>query len=240
MFLNSSRRRADASSSPSSLRAHSGPLNHRREHGSRAYPVDPATATDIATATAPGHTSLLLPAALGMGALLTVLLLGACATRPPPEVTPVSDFEVQRYTGRWYEIARTDQRFEKGLVRTQAHYSRNADGTLEVVNRGFDPQKNQWKEAVGKARFIGKPTEAALKVSFFGPFYGGYNVVALDPAYQWALVIGSSVDSMWILSRKPYLSDEVRGMLLAKARALGVDEDKIVWVQQDGVNPTGM
>lgn len=184
--------------------------------------------------------ALLVPAALGLGAMLSVMLLSACTTRPPANVTPVSPFDLDLYAGRWYEIARTDQHFEKGLVRTQAYYSRNPDGTVEVVNRGFDPKKNQWEEAVGKARFIGKPTEAALKVSFFGPFYGGYNVVALDPAYQWALVIGSSVDSMWILSRKPYLSDEVRGKLLAKARALGVDEDKIVWVQQDGVNPTGM
>ena len=222
-------------------------LNFRR-HGKAAnhsHPlsnslVDQETTGLHPAASARERTSLLLPASLGVGALLTVMLLRACATRPPQNVKPVKSFEADRYTGRWYEIARTDQRFEKGLVRTQAHYSRNPDGTLEVVNRGFDPKKNQWQEAVGKARFIGKPTEAALKVSFFGPFYGGYNVVALDPAYQWALVIGSSVDSMWILSRKPYLSDEVRGMLLAKARALGVDEEQIVWVQQDGVNPTGM
>ena len=184
--------------------------------------------------------SLLAPAALGLGAMLAVVLVRALATRPPPDVTPVLDFDVERYAGRWYEIARTDQQHEKGLVRTQAYYSLNDNGSLEVTNRGFDPEKNQWEEAVGKARFIGKSTVAALKLSFFGPFYGGYNVVALDPAYQWALVVGSSVDSMWILSRKPYLSDEVRGMLLSKARALGVEEGKIVWVQQDGVNPTGM
>lgn len=158
MSLNSSRRHTHASS-PSSSTGH---RSHPAEQGHQAYPGRPDTAP------APGNTSLMLPAALGMGALLTVLLLGACATRPPPEVTPVSDFDVQRYAGRWYEIARTDQRFEKGLVRTQAHYSANPDGTLEVVNRGFDPQKNRWKQAVGKARFIGKSTEAALKVSFSG------------------------------------------------------------------------
>ena len=116
----------------------------------------------------------------------------------------------------------------------------NLDEILKDAEREFAAAGNQPVLDQVKARFIGKPTVAALKVSFFGPFYGGYNVVALDPAYQWALVVGSSVDSMWILSRKPYLSDEVRGMLLSKARALGVDEDKIVWVQQDGVNPTGM
>ena len=219
-------------------RRHGKPANY--SHPLSNNLVDQETTGLHPAASARKRTSLLLPASLGVGALLTVMLLRACTTRPPQNVKPVTSFEADRYTGRWYEIARTDQRFEKGLVRTQAHYSRNPDGTLEVVNRGFDPQKNQWQEAVGKGRFLGKPTEAALKVSFFGPFYGGYNVVALDPAYQWALVIGSSVDSMWILSRKPYLSDEVRGMLLAKARALGVDEEQIVWVQQDGVNPTGM
>ena len=201
---------------------------------------NPLSDPDLRSSSLGQRHPLMLPAALGLGAMLSVLLLKACATRPPDNVTPVSGFDIERYAGRWYEIARTDQRFEKGLVRTQAYYSPNADGTVEVTNRGFDPTKNQWDEVVGKARFLGKPTEAALKVSFFGPFYGGYNVVALDPAYQWALVIGSSVDSVWILSRRPYLSDEVRGVLLAKARALGVDEDKIVWVQQDGVNPTGM
>lgn len=214
--------------------------SHNKNHSLPAHPDVQEKSASGDGVSASRHSSLLLPASLGVGAMLTVMLLNAVATRPPDNVKPVTPFEADRYTGRWYEIARTDQRFEKGLVRTQAHYSRNPDGTLEVVNRGFDPKKNQWQEVVGKARFIGKPTEAALKVSFFGPFYGGYNVVALDPAYQWALVIGSSVDSMWILSRRPYLSDEVRGMLLAKARALGVDEDKIVWVQQDGVNPTGM
>ena len=186
------------------------------------------------------RSSLLLPAALGLGAMLSVLLVRACATRPPANVSPVTSFDIDRYAGRWYEIARTGQRFEKGLVRTQAYYSRNPDGTVEVVNRGFNPQRNQWEEAVGKARFLGRPDEAALKVSFFGPFYGGYNVVALDPAYQWALVIGSSVDSMWILSRQPYLSSELHGLLMAKARALGVDVDTVEWVLQDGVNPTGM
>ena len=211
-----------------------------RRRSSPSHSSDQGMGQSDASPSARNHSSLLVPAALGLGAMLTVVLLRAFATRPPANVTPVSDFEVDRYAGRWYEIARTDQRHEKGLVRTQAYYSLNANGSLEVTNRGFNPENNQWEEVVGKARFIGKPTEAALKVSFFGPFYGGYNVVALDPAYQWALVVGSSVDSMWILSREPCLSDEVSGMLLAKARALGVDEDKIVWVQQDGVNPTGM
>lgn len=181
-----------------------------------------------------------VPAALGLGALVSVLLLSACATRAPRGLVPVSPFDVDRYSGRWYEVARIEHFFEKGLVRTQAHYSRNPDGSLEVVNRGFHPQRKIWKQSVGKAHLTGRQDEGALKVSFFGLFYGGYHVVALDPQYQWALVVGSSLDYFWILSRTPTLPEQVKKDLMAQARALGVDEKKVVWVHQDGVNPTGM
>ena len=177
----------------------------------------------------PPRRNLWLPATLGVAALLSVLTLSACATRVPQGVLPV-DFDVDRYAGRWYEVARIDHFFEKGLVRTSAEYSRNADGTLTVVNRGFDPAREKWKQSVGKARFVGAPTQAALKVSFFGPFYGGYNVVALDPQYQWAMVVGS---------RTPTLAQDVKDRLMAQARALGVDEQQVLWVLQDGVNTTG-
>lgn len=178
------------------------------------------------------------PAAVGMAALLSVLTLSACATKVPPGIEPVT-FDIDRYAGHWYEVARIDHFFEKGLVRTSASYSRNADGTVRVVNRGFDPDNQKWKESVGKAHFVGAPTQAALKVSFFGPFYGGYNVVALDPQYQWAMVVGSSLDYFWILSRTPTLPQDIRDKLMAQALALGVDEQQVLWVLQDGVNTTG-
>lgn len=179
-----------------------------------------------------------LPVTLGAAALLSVLALSACATRVPAGVQPVN-FDIDRYAGHWYEVARIDHIFEKGLVRTSADYSRNADGTIRVLNRGFDPARQKWKEAVGKARFVGEPTQAALKVSFFGPFYGGYNVVALDPQYQWAMVVGSDLDYFWILSRTPTLEQEVKDRLMTQARRLGVDENKVLWVLQDGANTTG-
>ncbi|MGP1684867.1 MAG: lipocalin family protein, partial [Giesbergeria sp.] len=113
----------------------------------------------------------------GAAAIATLLTLSACATRPPKGVQAVTPFDVERYAGHWMELARIDHRFERGLVQTSAEYSRNDDGTIKVVNRGYDPKKKEWREAVGKARFVGEPTRAALKVSFFGPFYGGYNVV---------------------------------------------------------------
>ena len=186
----------------------------------------------------PLRRNLWLPATLGAAAMLSVLALSACATRVPAGVQPV-DFDVDRYAGRWYEVARIDHFFEKGLVRTSADYSRNADGTIKVINRGFDPARQRWKESVGKARFVGEPSEAALKVSFFGPFYGGYNVVALDPQYQWAMVVGSSLDYFWILSRTPTLAQDVKDKLMDQARALGVDEQQVLWVLQDGANTTG-
>lgn len=172
------------------------------------------------------------PVALAAVAALSILVLAACSTVPPAGAKPVSSFDVDRYAGQWFELARIDHRFEKGLVNTSAHYSRNPDGSLKVVNRGFDPARNSWKEAEGKGQFIGSPTEAALKVSFFGPFYGGYNVVALDPDYQWAMVVGSDLGYLWILSRTPTLPEGVREKLLAQAAAMGVDVDKILWVDQ--------
>ncbi len=168
----------------------------------------------------------------GAAAVATLLALSACANRAPEGVQAVSDFDLDRYTGSWLELARIDHRFERGLIQTSAQYSRNTDGTVRVVNRGFDPKKQQWRTSEGKAKFVGDPTTAALKVSFFGPFYGGYNVVALDPNYQWAMVIGSDLDYFWILSRVPTLPPGVRNRLLAKARAMGVDVDKVIWVDQ--------
>lgn len=168
----------------------------------------------------------------GATAVATLLALSACASRSPEGVEAVEDFDLDRYSGRWVELARIDNRFERGLTRTTAHYSRNPDGTVRVVNRGYDPKKKAWREAVGKARFQGNPNIGALQVSFFGPFWSSYNVVALDPNYQWALVIGASLDSMWILSRHSTLPPGVRNRLLAHARALGVDLDQVRWVDQ--------
>lgn len=166
-------------------------------------------------------------------AVVALLALAACSTpRTPDGIEPVTGFDVDRYTGHWHEVARAENSFERGLTQASATYSRNDDGTLKVVNRGYDPVRREWKEAEGTARFVGEPDRAALKVSFFGPFYGGYNVVALDENYQWALVVGSSTDYVWILSRTPTLPGHVREHLLERARALGIDMNRIVWAQE--------
>lgn len=169
----------------------------------------------------------------------TALLLGAtllasgCAVHVPSNITPVQGFDVNKYAGQWYEIARIDHRFEKGLINTSAQYSLNPDGTVKVVNRGYNPEKKEWKESEGVAKFIGDKNVGALKVTFFGPFYGGYNVVDLDPAYQVSMVIGQNTDYFWLLSRQKTMPQAQVMQALQKAGALGVDLNKVILVKQD-------
>lgn len=163
---------------------------------------------------------------------LALVLLSACSTKPPPGVTPVQSFDIERYAGQWHEIARLDHRFERGLSQVTADYQLNDDGTVKVTNRGYDAKKDQWSEAVGKGRFAGDRHIGSLEVSFFGPFYGGYHVVALDDDSQWAMVIGNNHHFMWILARDSVLDDAVLETLLLQASEIGVDIDNLIWVEQ--------
>ncbi|SUJ14074.1 Outer membrane lipoprotein blc precursor [Sphingobacterium spiritivorum] len=153
----------------------------------------------------------------------------------PENVKAVENFDQSRYLGKWYEIARFDFKFEKNLKNTTATYSLNKDGSIKVVNTGFDTVERKQKEAVGKAKFVNEPTQGMLKVSFFGPFYSGYNVIALDSAYQYALIAGKNLDYLWILSRTPILPDQIKREYLVKAKEAGYDLNKLIWVQQDSV-----
>ncbi|RNC66263.1 lipocalin [Proteiniphilum sp. X52] len=164
--------------------------------------------------------------------MLALLFSGACATIPKG-VQAVSPFDADKYLGKWYEIARLDFKFEKDLNNTTAEYSLNEDGTIKVVNRGYNYVKKEWKEAIGKAKFVESPDIAKLKVSFFGPFYAGYNVVALDKDYRYALVIGKSPKYMWILSREKTIPEEIRKDYLRKAKEIGVKTEKLIWVKHD-------
>ncbi len=168
----------------------------------------------------------------------TAFLAGGCSsTRPPAGLAAVTPFEIHRYEGRWYELARLDHAFERGLTNVSATYTAQADGSVRVVNRGYAHATGQWKEAVGKALFTGAPTNGSLKVSFFGPFYAGYHVVALDPDYRWALVVGSDTSYAWILARDKDLPAARRDAIVARARALGVDTSALVWVTQERQDP---
>ena len=164
--------------------------------------------------------------------LAALMVLGACSTAPPDGITAVTPFDVNRYAGKWYEIARMDHSFERGLSEVSATYRLQPDGSVQVINRGFDSERKDWKEAVGRALFTGDTNRGALKVSFFGPFYGGYNVAAMDPQYRWSLVVGPDRGYVWILSRDRQLTPEVREQVLAQARKLGIDVDRLIWVPQ--------
>lgn len=158
-------------------------------------------------------------------------LLG-CATIPKGAVA-VKPFDKNKYLGKWYEIARIDFKYERGLNNTTAEYSLNDNGTIKVVNKGYNPQKGEWKKAVGKAKFVGDPNVAMLKVSFFGPFYGGYNVIAIDDQYKYALVAGESLKYLWILSRETSIPEDVKANYLKIARSVGFNTDKLIWVTHD-------
>lgn len=162
---------------------------------------------------------------------LALLALSGCSHAPPQGVAVVTPFELERYLGTWYEIARLDHSFERGLSNVHAVYSQRPDGSVEVINRGYDDARGAWQEAVGTARFIGPEDVGSLKVSFFGPFYGGYHIVALDRQdYRWAMVMGPDRDYLWILARDKHLPDDVRVQLMRQAAALGVDVSQLIWV----------
>ncbi len=168
----------------------------------------------------------------------SVISLGACSsTGLPPGVQAVSSFELQRYQGRWFEIARLDHSFERGMSNVSATYTPQADGSVSVLNRGYQAASNTWSQARGKALFTGATTTGSLKVSFFGPFYGGYHVTALDPNYRWALVVGPDLSYCWILARDKQLSAEQRADITQRARAIGVNIEALIWVPHDRQDP---
>lgn len=151
----------------------------------------------------------------------------------PVKAEAVSPFDVKRYLGKWFEIARFDYRFERNMNNVTAVYSPAEDGEIRVVNRGFHTKNREWKQAEGKAKFVGAEDEARLKVSFFGPFYSGYNVVAIDEAYRYALVTGENLNYLWILSREKTIPEDVKARYLERAEAIGYDTGKLIWVKHD-------
>ncbi|MFB2652288.1 lipocalin family protein [Shewanella seohaensis] len=164
--------------------------------------------------------------------LISVLVLSGCLGMPR-NVEPVKDFELERYLGKWYEIARLDHSFERGLTQVTAEYSLKADGGVKVINRGYSADTQQWKEAEGKAYFVNGDGEAYLKVSFFGPFYGSYVVFGLDQQdYQYAFISGPDTDYLWLLARTPTVSPEVMKQFVEMASARGFDTNSLIYVEQ--------
>lgn len=167
------------------------------------------------------------------GAVLLAATIAWLKTRPsmPKRAKAVSDFKPKKYLGKWYEIARLNYRFEKNLNNVTADYSLNEDGSIKVLNKGYDYLNHQWRSTTGKAVFRGDRSSGKLKVSFFGPFYSGYNVIALDPEYRYALVAGNDLSYLWILSREKSIPTNVKNEYLKIAGAVGYDTTKLIWTE---------
>lgn len=160
------------------------------------------------------------------------LLFSSCSTIPAGAVA-VKPFDLEKYLGKWYEITRLDFKYERDLNNTTATYSMNANGTVKVDNQGFNVKTNEWKQAIGKAKFVGENNVAMLKVSFFGPFYSGYNVIALDSEYKYALVAGKNLKYLWILSRETSIPEEIKQNYLKTAEGLGYKTADLLWIEHN-------
>lgn len=159
-------------------------------------------------------------------------MLNGC-TGIPEGVVPVNDFDIKRYLGKWYEIARFDHSFERGLTHVEATYELREDGGINVINRGYNAVENNYQEATGKAYFIDDNNVGRLKVSFFGPFYNGYNVIALDQEnYSWSLISGPNRKYLWILARERTLAPNIVERLVSIAAEYGYATDALIFVDQ--------
>ena len=164
--------------------------------------------------------------------VMSLLFLSAC-TSLPSGIEPVKQFELPRYLGTWYEVARLDHSFERGLNQVTATYSMKDDGGVKVINRGFSESEQSWDEAEGKAYFVDSPDIGHLKVSFFGPFYGAYVVYELDSKdYQYAFITSYNRDYLWFLSRTPTVDDALKQQFIQQAKKLGFATEQIIWVEQ--------
>jgi apolipoprotein D and lipocalin family protein len=169
-----------------------------------------------------------------IASMFGILILMMGCTSIPEGLKAVKDFEPGRYMGRWYEIARLDHSFERHLSNVSAVYTILESGDIQVKNAGFNTKTGEWKEILGHARFLDQDTVGSLKVSFFGPFYGGYHIIALDRKnYHYAMVAGPSRSYLWILSRSPYLEEAVYSKLISQAREWGFDTTQLIRVKHD-------
>ncbi|WNC68793.1 lipocalin family protein [Thalassotalea nanhaiensis] len=164
--------------------------------------------------------------------IVTLLSLAGCLGMPQT-IEPVSNFKLNQYLGKWYEIARLDHSFERGLTHVTAEYTLREDGGVSVLNRGYSIESKEWQEAIGKAYFVDSTNKGYLKVSFFGPFYGSYVVFELEQSnYDYAFVSGPNNDYLWLLSRTPTVATEVLEKFKRLAEQNGFDTEQLIYVDQ--------
>lgn len=166
--------------------------------------------------------------------LISIIVLLTGCVGIPEDIEAVNNFNLSKYLGQWYEIARLDHSFERGLSNVSATYSMRDDGGVKVINKGYKDEKKEWKTAEGKAYFVDSPETGRLKVSFFGPFYGGYNIFELDTLnYSYVMICGNDKSYLWILARTKTLEKEILDKLISKAKEKGFETDKLIFVKQN-------
>ena len=166
--------------------------------------------------------------------LIIIPFITAACTGKPDGVVAVKEFELDRYMGKWYEVARLDHSFERGLDNISAEYSLRDDGGVKVINSGFSKEEKEWEQAEGKAYFVNETDVGHLKVSFFGPFYGAYVIFELDREnYQYAFVSGPDTSYLWLLARTPELDQAIVSRFKKRSQELGFDTDKLIYVKHD-------
>lgn len=164
--------------------------------------------------------------------LVAVVIVGCTAI--PENLKPITGFEAERYLGKWYEIARLDHSFERHLSNVSATYTRGENGEIRVLNKGYNTKTGQWKQIEGHARFLEEENVGSLKLWFFGPFYGGSHILALDRQNSsYPMVPGPSRSYLWILSRNTTLDGAVFADLVSKASEWGFDTAKLIRVEHN-------
>ncbi|QES88324.1 lipocalin family protein [Rhizosphaericola mali] len=165
--------------------------------------------------------------ALGTLALGTTIAIASAQVKSRNDV--IEHLDVKKYMGKWYEIARVENKFEKGLYNVTAEYQLQKNGTIRVQDSGYSQKKNKREQAIGKTKFTSKESNGGLKVSFFGPFYSAYNIVQLDENYKYALIFGKNSKYLWILSREKNVPSNIKQKYLNYASDNGYDTTKLVW-----------
>lgn len=159
--------------------------------------------------------------------VIVFTVLYSCSATSTVDNTSVERLDLNKYLGKWYEVARFNHSFERDMQQCTATYTLQEDGTIKVTNVG---QKNgKWKTSIGKAKITDEP--GVLRVSFFGPFYSDYRILMLAPDYSYALVGGSDDSYLWILSRTQQLKEDILEKIVAEAHARGYDTEKLIWVE---------
>lgn len=159
--------------------------------------------------------------------IFVLLFTFCCSSSTKVDNSVVDTVDIYKYLGKWYEIARFDTRFEKGMQQCVATYSLTKDGNIKVVNRGV--KKGKWKTSEAIAKMTDQP--GVLRIAFWRPFYSDYRILKLAPDYSYALVGGDDDEQLWILSRTPYLCEDVRDELVNEAFRRGYDIQNLLWVR---------